>query len=147
THGRAKALAATTRSSAGRRTRRSRAAWTARRRTRCTGRTADRGTLARVGGRLGALLSDHALPPARTVLDVRVIRRGARAVDVARRFGRRCAVEFLDVDVRQIFMRPRVVGAVVVRRRQIGVAVWPRPEEERRADEDHRAAAVTARPG
>src|SRR6185369_12328675 len=102
---------------------------------------------ARVGvfGRF-VLLLDDPLPAAGTVLHVRVVGVRARTEDVARRPGRRLAVEPFDVNRRQLLARD-VIGTVVVRRRQVVVTVGPRPVDERGADEDDAAAVEVIRIG
>src|SRR5258708_18382672 len=78
-------------------------------------------TSARLSRRFRVRFADHALPPARTVLHVRVVRRAARAIDLARRVGGQCPLEFLAVAVRQNLMR-QTVRALVIRPREIDVS-------------------------
>src|SRR3954471_9907989 len=97
-----------------------------------------------VFGRRFLLFADDALPAARAVGHVRVVRVLARTEDVAGRFRRRLALEALDEHGRQLLARD-VVGTVVVRRRQVVVAVGPGPVHERRADKDDGAAVEAIR--
>ena len=78
---------------------------------------------ARSSRRRGLGCSEHALPPAGTILNIRVVRSVFRAENFTLRLGCRCPLKFLDIDRRRRVLRLPVVRAVIIRRRVIVAVV------------------------